>query len=172
MLDLSKIRWPIYQLSNEATIENRDGDKIIELADGSYRLLDSSRFEGSFAMRRLMYEAEQDPFKYKLFKLKNPIFRFEVLLHEAEGESRYIDSSGYIFRYKKNTYYPLRYFKIIKFVETRHGYAVEVKGIHCRFFVTREPQLEWHYAGIICTGRGFILYDFSKEKKPDTRRMI
>jgi hypothetical protein len=172
MLDLSKIQWPIYPLDPKLQIVTIEQDKFIEMPDESYRLLDSSDYIGNLAQRRIQYEDSNLLFKRKLFKLKNAIFRFEALVHEAEGHSRFIDSNGRIFNYKKSIYYPLIYHKITKFVETRHGYAVEVKGFHCRFFLPREPQLDWHYAGILHIGRGSLLYDFAAHKKKDSRRMI
>lgn len=141
------------------------------MSDESIRLLDDTSYEGSLGLRRLQYEASSDPFKKKLFKLTKPIFRFEDLLH-FKLTTKFIDSNGKIFDYIKSKYYPLTYHKIEKFIETKNGYAVELKKFHCRFFLTREPALEWKYAGIIRVGRGFLLYDFSDTKKPDTRRML
>lgn len=141
------------------------------MSDESIRVLDDLSYEGTLGQRRLQYESSDDPFKKKLFKLTKPIFRFEDLLH-IKLTTKFIDSNGKVFDYKKSTYYPLEYHKIVKFVETPNGYAVEVRKFHCRFFLTREPQLDWKYAGIIRVGRGFLLYDFSEIKKPSTRRML
>ncbi len=172
MLDLSSIQWPIFPLRDDIPIQISEGEKFIEMPDGSYRLLDTSEFEGNLAQRRLQYHCSTRLFWKKLFELEKPLFRFEMLLHYSAKCTRFIDSNGKIFKYRKSTYYPLSYHKIEKFVETPRGYAVVVKGFHCRFFIPVEPALEWKYAGIITVGRGFVLYDFSEVQKKSTRRMI
>lgn len=141
------------------------------MSDGSMRLLDDLGQTGTLGRRRLAYEGSEQLFKKKLFKLTKPIFRFEDLLH-SKLTTKYIDSNGKIFNYKKSVYHPLTYHKIEKFVENPHGYSVSVRGMHCRFFLTKEPELEWKYAGILRIGRGFLLYEFSSVRKPDSRRMI
>ena len=141
------------------------------MSDGSTRLLDDLSYPGSLGRRRMQYEVSNDPFKKKLFKLTKPIFRFEDLIHYSIT-TKFIDTAGRVFNYTKTVFHPLDYYKIIKFVENKNGYTVEVKGLHCRFFLTKTPELHWKYAGILRIGRGFLLYDFAEERKPSTRRKI
>ena len=168
MLNISKIQWPIFPLSDSIPILKEGNVRLVEQADESLKILDDLNYTGNLGMRRLQSSASSDR---KLFPLSKPIFRFEDLIRYKKS-SRFIDNSGYIFNYTKSVYYPLTYHKIVKFIETKNGYAVEVKKFHCRFFLTVEPKLEWKYAGIIRVGRGFLLYDLAETKLADTRRML
>lgn len=174
MLDLSKIKWPIFPLHRDSVvtkdshyvyIRHSDSDeiKILDILNPNIK---------SLAIRRLKYDKSVILFKKPLFKLKNPIFRFSDIFHALNTTNKFIDNTGLIFTYIRTKYYPLIYHKIEKFIEVPVGYLVKVKDIHCKFLINREPRLEEHYIGLLHIDKGYVLYELSDSKKPTTRRMF
>lgn len=169
MLDLSKIKFPIYQLSKSAPILKRPPYSYI-FQRGAYRLLDDSSKEGNLGVRRLKYLSDEKIVpKHTLARINTPIFRYSDIFQVLNRSNKFIDSSGRIFEYNKTTFYKIKYFKITKFAEIPTGYYIDVPTIHVRFYLNRIPALEDKYAGIIEIDRGYILYELSEHYMPDRR---
>lgn len=139
-----------------------------------FRLLDDKSNSGkTLAIRRLQYESKPRIFKRKLFKLPFPIFRYGNLISLLNTKStKFIDSNGLIFNYTKSLYVPLKYFKVLKFIQVPVGYVVVLENIHTRFLIPKAPSLDFKYAGVLVVGKGYILYSQSSTKLDDTRRKI
>lgn len=171
MLNLSKIQFPIYPV-DISTLRREEPYKLV-YQQGKYKVLDDSSREGNLARRRLKYDLDEEVFmKRPLAKLTRPIFRYSDMIMFIKKYDHFIDSSGRIFEYKTTTFYPLVYYKIKKFVEIPTGYTIILHGVHCKFYLNREPLLEERYAGLIEVDNGYVLYELCETHKPSTRRKL
>lgn len=165
MLNLSKIRFPIYPLPKFSSL-TVDGDVAYypSLSKKYSKLIvDDKSIEGdSIGMRRVRIKS--DPFR-KLYNLDDPIFHYVDLLRNDNNTIHFIDTNGKIFKYVKKRYYPVRYRPIVKYYELKNGgYSVKVLNIPCLFKVNKLPSLEIKYAGILFIGKALVLYDLSSEE--------
>ena len=171
---LRDILWPIYPLPNKAEFKDYNGLKLIRpLSSESFLVLDAPKIEEStIGRRRLKFSSAPNLENFKLFNLSVPIHRYSDIFFYIDKYKSYVDSSGRVFNYIREKYYPLKYHQIKKFQEVDEGYLVFVRDIHMPFFINREPLLEETYAGILHIGRGYVLYSIEATKLADTRRMI
>lgn len=165
MLDLSKLKWPIYPLPEYYQLhQDLVGSYVLNYKDNKL-YVDPTSIEGPSLARRRLNLADN-----KLLRLKSPLYSYVDIINSPH--KRFIDSSGRIIRYQKTRAAKLSYYKISSFEETTVGYVINVQGLHCKFFMNRAPQLHEKYAGILHVGRGFVLYSLEAEKLKDSYRKI
>jgi len=171
---LSKVVWPVYQLSKY--IEIKEYNNMLlgrNSAEDDFKLIDDkSRDSPSLGLRRIKYESSPSIEGYKLYKLSIPIYKYSSLILLTYKSTKFIDFSGKIFNYVKSMRVPLKYHRITKYTQVDHGYLVHIYGIPCPFYINYEPPLEVKYAGLLYIGRGYVLYSLEESKLADTRRLI
>lgn len=169
MLNFWQIQFPIFQLDKRHHIQRLDNMLVVELSDGSYRVIDNLNFEDStLAMRRLRHAANSgDLLHYPLFKLNKPVYSIVDMLHSEC--SRFIDSSGRIINWTKEKFYRLKTYKIKHFTQVEDGYVLTLQGLHCRFFINRAPHVDEKFARVLRVGRGYLLYELTSECVKDSR---
>lgn len=177
MKNLTDIQFPIYQLRPHKEIQQSIvGPVLIYGAAGQIYALDDISLPGSFAARRLQLEEQcKEVEEVKFYKLRVCLKSLAELLHDIRRNRfrMYVDSTGYIFKYEPTTFYTLEYRKITKIVNTTgKSWHIEVSGVNTPLKLTYQPHLSLQYAGIIKLPTGYIVYELSSEKKPNTRRKI
>jgi hypothetical protein len=154
-------KFPLFILPKEALIEEKDG---IVFLDGLC-LDDRNIKSDKLGVRRLR---SSYPNKAVLNKAVHDIP--SMLKSTAK---RYIDSEGTVFEYQKSLLVSLRYHKILKVEDRGVTCLVWIKGINSPFPVLRPPLAYMTWAGILYNGaHPWILYEFSEERKKDTKRKI
>lgn len=181
-MNLSELVYPIYRLREEEP--QRQGgvlfyfyEKARETFDSIehyfvLKIIDDTNLNGeSLATRRLQIRNNGDiP-----YRLNRAIFFLGDFIKIATPKMWFIDSSGKIFRYSKQTRAKLSYRKVTKVIPIKTGgVIVEVEGLSSRMkalFVPRIPRNDLH-AGVLLMGMAPILYGFYDQKYKDTWRMI
>lgn len=163
MLDLSQIVWPIYRIKSDAEIITDETGSYFQDDETLARKYIVPAGTGSLSRRRLATNVS-------LYTLDSPWYSYVDLLHNPA--TRFIDSEGKIFKYKKTEFGKLTYHKILNKVRIHGGCVLIVEGVHCRFFLNRAPNPDEKYAGVLRVGRSFILYDLAERELPATRRKV
>lgn len=170
MLNLWQIKFPVYKFS----VPNftREGDlSFVESSTGELKLVDDKSMPGdSIGIRRLMHQATYGADAYKLYNLNKPLFTIAEMIQNPSNE--YIDSTGKIFKYTKKEFFHVHTYKLYKYVEFQEGYVLYPKGLHCRFFLSRAPELHEQYVQVLHMGMGFMLYGLSSEDMSVFRRKV
>ena len=85
----------------------------------------------------------------------------------------FIDSTGKLFNYAKDTRASLRFYPISKLMRINTGgVIVEAKGIPTRFKSLYPPANGEQYVGILHFGKSLILYGFYDQQYDETWRMV
>ena len=170
MLNLWQIKFPVY-LFDTPNFVVEDKCTFCEDSKGALRLIDDRSMPGeTLGLRRLQHQATYGAQAYKLYKLNKPLFTISDMVRQPS--SKYIDSRGRIFNYTKKEYYLVHTYKLEKYVEFMEGYVLYPKGLHCRFFLGRAPDIDELYVQVLHVGMGFVLYDLAREHSPPFRRKI
>ena len=144
-----------------------DNDNI---ASGNMRLVDDTSLSGkTLGLRRLQLTAHQ----HKLFPIRTAIYFLADLVKLAKSTTWFIDSSGRVFQYEKNTRAKLQTRAIKQILPADGlGCVVELAGISSRFKSLQRPSEYQHFARVLKLGMGFIFYGFCETIKPDSWRMV
>lgn len=135
------------------------------------RVVDDASVPGNtLGLRRL--QLKTDP-GVTLFPIRTAIYFVADLVKLAKSTTWFIDNSGRVFHYEKNTRAKLTTRKIKKVLPASGlGCVVELEGISSRFKSMQRPGEFQHFARVLQLGMGFIFYGFCEERKPDSWRMI
>ena len=155
------VTFPVFALPS-SNWDQRDG---LVYLDG--RLLDDWNMTGeTLGARRI-----QTPFK-DLHPL-NISFMDIIGLIKNKTDSAYIDMLGNRFTYHKSEFATVKYHQIKKVDGRETACAIWLKGINFPFKQKRPPLPENSWAGVLYVqDLPWIIYEFSSEKKEDTRRKI
>lgn len=174
---LSDIQFPVFKLGADAPIIH-DGIsfymRVKEHDDRApedvYLIVDDKNIPGdSLARRRLHLRKNNE----NLYNLNKAIFFLADMLKLTKGTTWFIDSTGYIFEYRKTKRVPLVFKKINKIIPIpTGGVIVQVDGIASRFKALFMPTIECKYAGLLKIGKGYILYGLYDKLYDNTVRMI
>jgi hypothetical protein len=176
-VDLSKISFPVYHIGNREPLVD---DGVVYFVSGmdsntedaTYRLsiLDDKNVEGkSLAERRLLLSTQG----VSLRRITKAIFFLSDFIKLAKGSSWFIDSLGYVFKYKKSRTVKLTYKKVVKIIPLQQGGAlVEIEGVPGRHKTLFKPTSTKPYAGVLVDGHTFIFYGLYDRKYKDSHRMI
>jgi hypothetical protein len=132
------------------------------------RVVDDASLSGNtLGLRRLQLLDE------KLFPIRTAIYFLADLVKLAKSTTWFIDNSGRVFHYEKNTRAKL-ITKPIKQILPASGIGcvVELAGISSRFKSLQRPSEHQHFARVLKLGMGFIFYGFCETVKPDSWRMV
>ena len=158
---ISKIKFPVYILDSSNWHEE-DGLLFVD-----NRLVDDKNMPGeTLGIRRL-----QTPFK-DLYPLKGSLGSLLGIIKQNSGKA-FIDSNGFPFIYEKTENCSLKYYKVRKIEKKEKAAVLWVKDITFPFKIPRPPRNSLPWAGILHRkGIPWMLYEYSAEKRADTRRKV
>ena len=158
--NINKVTFPVYKLPS-GNWEKADG---LLFLDGE--LVDDRNMPGdTLGIRRI-----QTPHK-NLMPLNKQLQGLNGIL--KQDSHHYIDSQGIPFIYEKTLNCKLSYYKIRRVDRKGTASLLWLKGINFPITIPRPPESDQHWAGILhYQGLPWLLYEYSEEKKPDTRRKV
>jgi hypothetical protein len=157
---IKDVEFPIYKLES-SNWYTQDG---IVYLDGL--VLDDTNQPGrTLGIRRM-----QTPF-HELVELRKACTDVTGVVKQSNAS--YIDTLGKTFIYQKTKFFQLKYYKI-KEVQRKDTFSLLwVKGINSPYIIPRPPPSNTTWVGILhLKGLPWLLYDYSKEKLKNTRRMV
>lgn len=160
LLKLEEISFPIYKLRQYIKMYEEDNIVYIISPKLGTTILDNKNLNWNTLSKRRIHINEK--ILYPLNKQIVP--NIEELIHQCGGT--FIDSNGTIFSYKKQKFYKLKYYKILK-VLNNFLYIEEFSYPFNLYKVI--DIIKFPYVGILNYCGGYILYHFSEEKLKDTR---
>ncbi len=122
----------------------------------------------SLSKRRLLL-AEQG---VRLYQLKKAVFMLGDFIRLTNSTYWWIDSSGKVFQYKKQTRAKLTSKKITKCIPCGLGSIVEVAGSAKRFKTLYKVPPDHFYASVLSFNKSDILYGTSDVPIKDTWRIV
>lgn len=142
-----------------------DNDNISSI---NIRLVDDANLNGkTLGLRRLKLRSE------KLFPIRTAIYFLADLVKLAKTTTWFIDNSGRVFQYTKNTRAKLTTKKVKNILPAMGlGCVVELAGISSRFKAMMRPRDEQIYARVLQVGMAYIFYGFCETHKPDSWRLV
>lgn len=154
------MEFPVYVLPSD-NWESLDG---LLFVDGE--LVDDKNMSGkTLGIRRL-----QSPFREQLPLRRAAEDHLSVIKSKS---SFFIDNFGRPFIYEKTISCPLRYHRIRKVERKEKASVLHLWGIKTPFTIPRPPKAAMLWAGVLYLhGLPWILYEYSSERKKDTRRKI
>ena len=156
----NKIEFPVFLLSS-GDWEVSDG---LVFCEG--KVVDDRNQPGeTLGIRRL-----QSPFT-DLYPLKKALHAPNGLMKQSTPY--FIDSAGKTFIYDKTMFVPLKYLEIKRVERKEVASLIWVKGHNAPFNVSRPPDSDMKWAGILhLHGVPWMLYEYSETKLKDTRRKV
>lgn len=174
---LSEIHWPVFKLGEREPVQ-RDGLVLyythyvdeMNCESATVRIVDDRNMpQTTLGLRRLALKASGET----LFPIRTAIYFLADLVKLAKSTSWFVDSSGRVFHYEKNTRAKLTTRKIKQVLPASGlGCVFELHGISHRFKAMRRPQEHEIYAQVLKLGMGFLFYGFCDTHKPDSWRMV
>jgi len=175
-MKLSEISFPVYPLRRHRRIfEGSKGVVFIETDLGEIAILDDTSLEGTFNQRRLRLSLQLKTKDFRLYPLPKSYSTLGTMLRNRvkDNAKKYIDSTGKVFEYKPSKFYRLKYLKIIeKYVVKGKCAIILLDTINTPFKISSLPPDKFMWAGVLISDLGYILYDFSTDKLPDTVRKL
>lgn len=167
LLDLD---FPIYKMGQFEEIYTNDlGLKVIRTAKREW-ILDDTRTEMVwYASRRIRLKQEG----YSLYKLNKKLGSFSQVIQYPSG-TYFIDSSGYVFKYKKgNKFYKLRSYPIHKRAyDAAFGTILYGKGLSYPLTYSGIVSSLYKYITVLEIDGGGLLYDITVHPQKATRIKI
>ena len=157
---INKIRFPVYTV----------GSSNWELADGLLfidgEVVDDKNMPGSsLGIRRL-----ETPHP-NLYRLNKQLWSIQGIL--KQNAKNFIDSNGNVFIYEKTMWSQLKYYKIKRIERKEVASVLWLHGINFPITIPRPPASEMMYAGLLhYQGLPWVLYEYSEDRKEDTRRKV
>jgi hypothetical protein len=109
----------------------------------------------------------------KLQKIGKALFFLGDLIKIAKRSTYFIDSNGRIFQYRKTARAKLHFRKLTQVIPITTGGAIlEIEGIPSRFKCLFHPKTLERYAGVLETGKSYILYGLYEQPYKSSWRMI
>lgn len=157
----NKIRFPVYELPS-GNWQKTDG---LLFLDG--KILDDANMSGdTLGMRRL-----QTPHYKQLHPLKHQIDNLRGILKTKC--KHFIDSNGHAFIYEKTEFCKLKYYRIDEVKQKETASILKLVGVKNPFIIPRPPAEEMRYAGVLHFGElPWVLYEYSEDRREDTRRKV
>ena len=175
--ELAKIHWPVFRLGEKQPEQKEglvfyfteyiDNDNVASI---NIRLVDDTSLSGkTLGLRRLQLKTSGE----KLYPVRTAIYFLADLIKLGKSTTWFIDNSGRVFQYRKNTRAKLTTLKIKKVLPALSlGCVLELEGISSRFKSIKRPQDTQQYARVLKIGMVYIFYGFCEELKPDSWRMV
>jgi hypothetical protein len=157
---LNKIKFPVYILPS-GNWERQDG---LLFLDGT--IVDDRNMSGdTLGIRRV-----QTPHR-NLYPLKYQVDNFRGMIKSKE--KHFIDTNGIPFIYEKSEFCKLKYYKIKDVVQKENLSLLKLYGVKQPFVIPRPPASKMRYAGVLHYGAlPWVLYEYSEDRREDTRRKV
>ena len=174
---MSEIAWPVFRLADKKPAQQSelvfyhthyvDNNNLESVA---LRVVDDRSYpQKTLGLRRLALKLEGT----NLFPIRTAIYFLADLIKLGKSTTWFIDSSGKVFQYEKNTRAKLTTKRIKNVLPAEGlGCVFELEGIPSRFKTMRRPSEDEQYAQVLRLGMGFIFYGFCETVKPDSWRMV
>lgn len=175
-IQLSTIVWPVYRLGEKPPVQ-QDGmvyyytEYTTELGELSMvlKLVDDKSLPQQTLGRRRLYLKTTG---VKLHSIKLAIYFLADLIKLAKTTTWFIDSSGYVFKYEKNTRAKLVTKKIKQVLPASIlGCVLEVEGLSQRFKSITRPDTQ-QYAVLLELNKSYWLYGLSDKPLANSWRLI
>ena len=164
---LNEITFPVFALRSFEKIFKED-NKIFVIGTivNEALILDDLSYDLPFPRRRLQIP---ENVKYKINKSYMNISQF---LKTKTCKRTFIDNTGLIFKYTKTKIVKLTYHKILQAIRNEEiGIILIIQNIDIPLTVSSlEPIKE--YVGLLHYCGGYIIYEYTSEKKKDTWRKV
>jgi len=157
---VNRLSFPVFLLPSD-NWDIQDG--LVYIENG---LLDDRNMPGdTLGIRRL-----QTPQK-GLWKLSKAVDTLAGIIKQRTHY--FIDSKGILFTYEKTKYCRLKYYRVRKVERKIVASLLWVEGIKSPFTIPRPPKESSIWAGILhLDDVPWMLYEYSMEKHPNTRRKV
>lgn len=175
--NLTEIAWPVFRLADRKP-DFKDGLSFFfthyvnehNEETGNMRIIDDKSYpQKTLGLRRLAMQLDE----VNLYPIRTAIYFLADLIKLGKAATWFVDNSGRVFQYEKNTRAKLITKKIKQILPADGlGCVVELEGISSRFKCMRRPNEFQSYARVLKFGMGFIFYGFCEEVKPDSWRMV
>ena len=174
---LETLAWPVFRLGEKAPqhdngvvfyythyVDEHNSESL------SIRVVDDTTLpQATLGLRRLILKSQEQ----NLYPIRTAIYFLADLIKLAKATTWFIDSSGHVFQYEKNTRAKLQTKRITKVLPADGlGCVIELQGISSRFKSLQRPSEHELYAKVLKLGMGFIFYGFCETATPDSWRMI
>jgi hypothetical protein len=155
------ISYPVYPLPSLGILHKADGLLLLE-----GKIVDDTNQEGkTLGIRRM-----QTPLR-GLYPLNKTAVDWISMIKCKN--SQFIDSKGLYFRYEKELFVTLQYFKIERIDKKLTGCLLHLKTKPQTFILPRPPPEEMHYVGMLCKHNiPWKVYEYSETCLKDTRRKV
>lgn len=163
---LKNVEFPIFVIGSHKRLWSENNILYLESDRDIIYKLDNKNLSGrTLAERRLKINKEQ---RYKFTKT---CFTIAQLI--KSGKKLFLDNTGRLVKYRKDRRVNLIYRPIIsaKPIEGK-GMLVKVRGISTVFTISNFVFKQSKYIGLLVINDGYLVYELSDERKPDTWRKI
>jgi len=178
-MNLAEIVWPVFRLGEHKPRQENNlvfySKEYLDVKTGELRVGlrivdDKTIKKPTLGLRRLELRMEPGA---RIFTIKTAIYFLADLIKLAKATTWFIDSSGYVFQYKKITRAKLICKRITKVLPARQlGCIIQVEGLDTRFKSIRHPVNGEQYAGLLQWGLGYLLYGLYLDPFKTTHRLI
>lgn len=164
-LRLSDIKFPIYSLTpNFKRIWEEMNVLYIETNSGVY-ILDNKNLSGdTLGQRRLRIRSDNKYIPRKVFLTLSQMIN--------SNNSWFIDSTGRYFKWTKSEYVKLKYHRVKEIIRSEKYCIIHLKDIIFPQRVNCRLAYAIEYVGVLHSKDGYILYEYTSDKKKDTIRKI
>ena len=160
LLKLEEIEFPIYKLRSYIRLFEEDNILYIVSPKIGISILDNRNLGWDTLSKRRIHIDKNSLYPLNKYTIPN----IEELIHHYGGT--FIDNKGTLFKYKKQKFYKIKYFKIKKIIND----LLYVEEFNYPFKLYKYIDIyEFPYVGILNYLGGYIVYHFSKEKLKETR---
>lgn len=161
---LTEIKFPIYAITS-SYLKIWEEFGVLYIRTKKEKILDNKNVDGAtLGSRRAKISTDS------LYKLKGTIFNVPQLLNSKYNV--FIDTNGMVFKYVKHSFVPLKYHKVKSLIKKENGCIVSIKDTTLMLNIPYRDALNIKYVGILHSQLGDILYEFTDERKKDTRKKI
>ena len=163
---LKNIEFPVFAIGGYSKLWSENNILYLKSeSDIIYKLDNKNLPERTLGKRRLRIP------KKERYKFVGTYFSIAQLI--KSGKKLIIDNSGKLIKYNKDRRTSLIYRPIIstKLVEGE-GVLIYAKGISTPFLVSAFLFKDQGYIGLLNINDGYLVYELSYERKPDTWRKI
>jgi len=170
ILGLHNIEFPIYNITENYIKIWEELNVVYILTNSGTYILDNKNLGGeTLGERRLHINND-------LYIPRKTYYSVTQLIRS--NKTLFLDNKGNIFRYKKEKFVDLKYYKIKKIKEIINKdkliseCVITLQGIEYPIKINCNEAFEAKYVGLLHTDFGIVLYEYSAEKKTNTRRKI
>ena len=164
--NLKNLTFPVYPVGSAKGTITKEGFNVIYTSIfGVSKVLDIDDPDKIFALRRMAIPLEIRK------SLTVAVLTYTDIAKYKDG--LFIDSTGFIFKYKKEHFHKISFHKIDHYTKVNMGYLVKVEGFHFYFNSVNPPLASENYAGLInLSNKKKMLYGFFTEKYDNTKRKL